>query len=448
VAICARIWVLVTLVLVFATARPANAAPWLFVSDIHLEPHDTDPLPRWYGSDTNEALLRSALAEMKRVDPSPPVVVIPGDFLGHRRFTRSAIPTMAQVARSFGDAFPHAQFVLALGNEDSNCGDYGAGPGSPFLRQLAAVWEPLVDRRGAAPNFRTTFARDGFYVAKLPIPGLRLVVIDDIFASPRFRERCGSTGVDAANEALDDLDRALPPGAREKSWVVLHIPPGIDAFSTSHLVHHLAVVPFLDSGPRNRLVAILGDPRRNVALAIAGHTHKFAFRLVDDGARGDLPMLLVPAISPIFGNNPMFLTVDVGPDGTLRRIDEHAYDRTGWHVVGTSADLGLSAFTGAALAKLEGRLDADPALRSVYARLYEGGAKSEITPQNWRDYRCAISALTDTAFRQCSGERGYGFLTLRGLVAGAAVALIGLIATIAIFVAIRLTLRSPGTGRS
>jgi hypothetical protein len=386
---------------------------------------------------------------MKRVDPAPPVVVIPGDFLGHQRFTRSAIPTMAHIARSFGDAFPHAQFILALGNEDSNCGDYGAGPSAPFLRQLAAVWEPLVDRGGAAPNFYTTFARDGFYTAKLPIPGLRAVVIDDIFASRRYRERCGSAGVDAANEALDDLDRALPPGAREKNWVVFHIPPGIDAFSTVHLVHRLAVVPFLETGPRNRLLAILGDPRRNVALALAGHTHKFALRLVDAGQGGYVPMLLVPALSPIFGNAPMFITVDVGPDGTLRRIDEHAYDGTAWHVAGSSADLGLSAFTGAAIAKLEDRLDADPQLRTVYARLYDGGAPPEITPENWRYYRCAIGALSDTAYQQCTGQRGYGFLTLRGLLAGAALALIGLVTTIAIFLAIRLALRRarPGPGR-
>jgi hypothetical protein len=445
VAICARVWVLVALLLFFAPAGPADAAPWLFVSDVHLDPLDAASAPpSSRGSDTDEALLRSALAEMRRVDPAAPVVVIPGDFLGHERFTRNAIPTMAHIARSFDDAFPHAQFVLALGNEDSNCGDYGAGPGAPFSGQLAAVWEPLVNRRGAAPDFRTTFARDGFYTAKLPIPGLRAVVIDDIFASPRYRERCGSTAVDAATEALDDLDRALPPGSLQKNWVILHIPPGIDAFSTVHLMHHLAVVPFLESGPRDRLLAILGDPRRRVALAIAGHTHKFAFRLVDAGPREYVPMLLVPALSPVFHNNPMFLTVDVGRDGTVRRIDEHAYDGVAWHVAGSSADLGLPAFTGAALAKLEGRLDDDPALRSVYARLYDGGAPPEIAPWNWRSYRCAIRALTDTAYRNCTGQRGYGFLTLRGVIAGAAVTLVGLVATI---LAIRVTVRRMLTSR-
>jgi hypothetical protein len=371
---------------------------------------------------------------------------MPGDFLGHGRFTRSAIPTLAHIARLFGAAFPRAQFIVSLGNEDSSCGDYAAGPGASFLREAAAVWEPLVNRRGAAPGFRTTFARDGFYTATLPLRGVRAVVIDDVFASPRFRARCGSTGVDAASEALDDLEREMPPGAREKRWVVLHIPPGVDAHSTVYLTHGLAVVPFLDSAPRDRLLALLGDPRRNVALAIAGHTHKFAFRLVDAGARPPVPMLLVPALSPIFDNNPMFLTVDVGNDGTLQRIDVHAFHDV-WQLAGSTADLGLGAFTGAALVKLESRLDAEPALRAVYARLYDGGAPSEITPRHWQSYRCAISALTDSAFRRCTGQHGLGFLTLRGLVAGAAIACAGLVLTLGILFAIVVALRRPRAGR-
>ncbi len=446
VARLARSAALAALLLACLAPNAAGAAPWLFVSDVHLDPLDTDSQPTEGGQDTNEALLRSALAEMKRVDPAPPVVVMPGDFLGHGRFTRSAIPTLAHVARAFDAAFPRAQFIVALGNEDSSCGDYAAGPNAAFLREAAAVWEPLVNRNGAAPGFRASFPRDGFYIATLPLPGVRAVVIDDVFASPRFRERCGSPGVDAASEALDDLERALPPGPRAKSWVVLHVPPGVDAHSTVYLTHGLAIVPFLDSAPRNRLLAILGDPRRNVALAIAGHTHKFAFRLVERGTGPPLPMLLVPALSPIFENNPMFLTVDVASDGTLRRIDVHAF-HDAWQLAGSTADLGLDAFTGAALVKLESRLDAAPALRLVYARLYDGGAPSEITPGHWRSYRCAISDLTDSAFRRCTGHRGFGFLTLRGLVAGAAVALTGLVVTIGILCAIVLALRRPRLGR-
>ncbi len=395
----------------------AGAAPWLFVSDVHLNPLATGARPSARGSDTNEALLRSALAEMKRVDPTPPVVVIPGDFLGHHFDSRYAKATIEHLAQSFGRAFPSAQFVLALGNEDSACGDYALGPNAAFLRETAAAWEPLVNRHGEAPEFRKTFVRDGFYTAKLPVPGLRAVVVADTFWSPRFRAGCGSS-VDGAAEELDDLDRALPPGKRDRAWVVMHIPPGVDAFSTIHLVHHLAVVPFLDTEPRNRLLAILGDKRRNVALAIAAHTHKFAFRLVAADTPEPVPMLVVPALSPIFENNPMFLTVDVGSDGTVRGIEEHAYDGDRWHDAGGSSDLGLHEFTGPALAALRRRLDAEPELRAVFARLYDGGAPPEITAANWRGYWCAIGSMGSTDYRRCEGQRGFSFLTERGLVVG------------------------------
>jgi hypothetical protein len=410
--------------LTFAFIAPslANAAPWLFVSDVHLDPLSTSAAPPWRGSDTNETLLRSAIAEMQRVDPAPPVVVIPGDFLGHN-FNRSyANSTIAHIAQLFGDAFPKAQFVLALGNEDSACGDYVLAPNSPFLTETAAVWEPLVNRHGQAPDFLKTFPRDGFYTTKLPVPGLRAVVIDDSFWSPRYRFGCGSPGADGGAEELADLDRALPPGNREKSWVLLHIPPGIDAFSTVHLTHHLAVVPFLETAPRERLLAILRDKRRNVVLGISGHTHKFAFRLVDADGPDPVPILLVPSLSPIFKNNPMFLTADVGPDGTIRTIEEYAYDYGVWRDVGGSRDLGLNRISGPALAALDHRLEVDPALRTTFARLYDGGAPPEISASNWLGYACAIDSMNASDYRRCEGRRGYRFMTLRGLAAITAVA--------------------------
>jgi hypothetical protein len=435
---------LLALVLIVGRASPAAAAAsWIFVSDVHLEPRDASPRPSTRGHDTNEALLRSALAEMKRVDPSAPVVVIDGDFIGHRFDPGGAFATLARVARSFGAAFPRAQFVLALGNEDSDCGDYAAGPGAPFLRAVAAAWAPLVDRGGAAPRFRATFARDGFYVAKLPVAGLRVIAIDDVFASPRFRAACGSGG-SAADGMLDELERALPPGGAQKAWVAMHLPPGVDAYSTVHLAHGLGVVPFLESRKRDRLLALLDDPRRNVALALAGHTHKFGFRVIGSSARHDVPLLSIPALSPIFHNRPMFLTAGVGAGGTLGPIDEYAYDGSGWRVAHASRELGIADFSGPALRDLERRLDAEPPLRAVYARLYDGGAAPEITAENWRGYWCALGALGDSAYRHCVGERGIGFVTLRGFVAAGALGLAALAAVVAALFAGRSALRAAG----
>jgi hypothetical protein len=110
-----------------------------------------------------------------------------GDFVAHIFDPKQAVPTMRALAQEFNHAFPHAQFVLVLGNEDSSCGDYQVSPNSPFLRAVAQAWEPLVNRNGAAPGFAHTFPAYGSYVTRLPSPGLRAIVLDDVFWSPRYR---------------------------------------------------------------------------------------------------------------------------------------------------------------------------------------------------------------------------------------------------------------------
>ena len=280
----------------------ACAAPWLFVTDIHLEAGPGGRRPAPFGDDTNAALFASSLREMHAVDPNPPVIVIGGDLLAHGMDRAHATATAVSIAHAFDRVFPHAQFILTLGNNDSNCGDYGVGPNSPFLRDVARAWAPLVNRANAAPSFLQTFPRDGFYTATLPVGKIHAVIIDDVFWSPRYRSGCGPAS-DASTAMLKQLDHALPRST-QRSWLFLHIPPGIDAFSTTHLTHRLAVVPFLDPLPRAELVAIAGDPARHVALIVAAHTHKFAYRIVNASGADPVPMLLVPAVSPMFGNAP------------------------------------------------------------------------------------------------------------------------------------------------
>jgi sphingomyelin phosphodiesterase acid-like 3 len=402
------------LALGFVMARPAaaRATPWLFVTDIHLKATWNKGKPSRFGDDTNDALFESAIREMQRTDPDPPVVVLTGDLLAHIMPAKLATPTSVLIAHRLNRAFPHAQFVLALGNNDSACGDYALPPDSAYLRTLARAWEPLVNRNGAAPGFVRTFAHDGFYTARLPIAGLRVIVVDDVFWSPRYRP-CGP----AANvrvHALDELDRAIAQSTGHL-WIAFHIPPGVDAYSTAQIGHRLLIVPFLTPGTRDRFVDILGRAPDRIALAIAGHTHKFAYRIVGASGPHPVPMLLVPAISPIFGNAPSFLTAAVDAGGTLHDIEATSYLHGAWHHIGGLRSLGVDAFTGPNLVALQGRYATDPALRARFASLYEGGAKPEITDRTWSVYWCAATAFGTTPFRDCDNAGGVSFLTLRGI---------------------------------
>ncbi len=412
-----------------AQAKAATAAPWLFVTDIHLKAHSGgQKLPSPVGQDTDAALWESAVHAMQRADPDPPVVVVTGDLLAHHITRRDSAPTAVAIAQRLGRAFPHAQFVLALGNEDSACGDYAVAPDAAFLRTVAAAWAPLVNRRGAAPDFMRTFVHDGFYTATLPIARLHAIVVDDVFWSPRYRAGCGKAG-NIVNGSFTELESALH-ALRGPVWVLFHIPPGVDTFSTALISRRTVIVPFMRPDLRDRFTADLAA--KHIVLAVAGHTHKFAYRIVDAGGPDPVPMLLVPAISPIFGNYPAFLTADVSNDGTLRRVEATSYAHGRWSAIGGMPTLGVDAFTGKALVDLQARLAANSSLRPEFERLYNAGAPSEINERNWPIYWCAATAFATTPFRNCTQSGGFSFITQRGLELVGGVLLFVIAAVIAI----------------
>ncbi len=406
IALLAGAWVLLG-------AAAADAAPWLFVSDIHLKAtHEHSP-PSTFGDDTDRALFESALREMKRVDPHPPVVVVGGDLLDHHITRKASTPTSILIAKRLNAAFPEAQFVLALGNEDSACGDYALAPDSHYLRDLANAWGPMINRHGAAPNFMRTFAHDGFYTAKLPVPGLQAIVINDVYWSPRYHAGCGPAN-NIGYRAFDEFDAALAR-ATGRVWVVMHIPPGVDAYSTAQLSHRTVIVPFMQPDMRDRLVSVLGRKPGQVALAIAGHTHKFAFRIVKSTGPEPVPMLLIPGMSPIFDNGSAFLTADVTSDGSPRDIQAYSFIDNRWSNIGGLRSLGVDAFTGKQLERLHGRLDRDAALRAKFARLYNTDGRVEITERTWPVYSCAATSFSTAAFRTCDDAGGISFITERGV---------------------------------
>ena len=368
------------------------------------------------GRDTNFALLDSALAEMRRVDPDPPVVVIGGDFLGHRFDYGKARVTMAEIAGRFGHAFPRAQFVPVLGNEDAGCADYGFAPNSAFAQAFATAWAPLVNRGDAAPGFAHTFARTGFYVTRLPVERTNAVVIDDVFWSP-FYHRCGGASSDESSRLIDELRASLGP-AVGRHWIVAHIPPGIDAYASTQLGRGLVVVPSLRQEPQAALLGLIADPANNVSLMLAAHTHRFAYRIAGSSEH-PVPILLIPALSPIFRNAPAFLTVDVDASGAIRAAEAHALVAGKWEDLGGTRSLGLTRFGAANLAQLQQRIAEDAGARAAFARLYVTGGDPEIDGRNWRAYWCAASNFTPDAFRKCTGAGGIGLLTGRAFALGA-----------------------------
>jgi len=423
-------------------AAPAQAAgpraattPWLLVSDVHFDPFagadaarvarlQAAPVRRWgsllaggapspWGQDTNATLLASSLRAMRRAAPDPPVVLIAGDLLAHdfqqtyEKLAPDASPadyrafvdkTIAYLAVAFGAAYPRAQFVVTLGNEDAYCGDYEVAPDSPFLLRAARAWRPLVNRRGRAPGFVRSFRHLGAYTARLPIPGLRAVAFDDVFWSTEYDDACGTPGTDpAAGQAgwLRDAVAGLRPG--ERAWLVTHIPPGIDVYAT--LQGSGAPVPLLTPVGESAIEHAVGGGR--VPAVVFGHLHMSTYRV-----HGTTPMLGLPSISPVFDNNPAFTTARVRRDGTIADFTVHALNlgeaAPAWRREYRFRDAyDLPAFDAASLRTLTQRLATDAGMRHAYERRYVSGGKDAITDAQYPAYACGAIALDPAAFTAC-----------------------------------------------
>jgi hypothetical protein len=425
-----------------AAPPPARAAaPWLLVSDLHFDPFDDPALdadlvrspegawhgifarsaapPSGYFEDTNFALLEAALAAMRARTAEPAVVIVAGDFLAHefpKRF--AAVPgsspaaydgfvdkTIAFLAQELGTAFPRAQFVVTLGNNDGYCDDYAGTPGSPFLAHMAAAFAPLVNRDGRAPDFVRDFSRAGYYSAELPGPaGAQILALDSVYWSAKYQNSCGVPGADPGAQELAWLaartsSRPAPGACR---WFLTHIPPAIDQYSSLRAGRP---VPFLQEGAAHRLLALTAAARP--ATFVFGHVHHASFEIVGPGDGSGVPGLVVPSISAVQGNDPAFVVADVSPAGIVSDFTTYAlplaepgkawtfeYDFDGAY--------GASAFTTPELVSLQARLAGDPALWRRYASYYNSGSTTAaVVPATWPWYWCGDFELESAAYAAC-----------------------------------------------
>ncbi len=402
---------------VATAASPRAGQTWLVVSDIHLDPYLRGPNKALFGSDTNRALFRSALAAMKRAVPDPALVLLPGDFFAHsfgRRVSRNSrarsvaeegLRTVRLIAAAFGKAFPRARFAIVLGNNDTPCGDYRTAFDTAYMAAVARAWAPLVDRGGDAPDFETSFARDGHYAMSLPLRGVRLVAIDDVPLSVFYAGNCGAYRTNGAESELRWLQTTLsatPPGVR--NIVMMHVPPGYDV-TTTERTRGLVTWPFLEASVNARLISVLSAPANRVAYAVAGHAHRFDFRI-----DGDVPILVFGSLSPIYHNNPTFYTLDVREDGAVRDIGVYAFDewtQTWQPPRSFDAKWGTATIDAASLSSVHARLEEQPKMRRAWDAASSGWPSNQrlawgLWDGSWRIPWCAQTSLSG-GFTWCAG---------------------------------------------
>ena len=417
------------------TAQPTGRA--LLISDIHLDPLSdptiikqliSSPVAQWesifqgsqqksfspYGADTNYPLFASTLDAAAAQAPFD-YVLFTGDALRHNflqafvaaggtsdQFPAFAVKTEAFVLQKLQRTFK-VPVLAALGNNDSSCGDYQIPPDSPFLAATADQLAVLA----ASPEAKSTFQVGGFFSVPHPtVANQDIIVLNTIFWSTSYKS-CTPISGDPGQAEIDWLGWKLYTARLLHRGVtlVMHIPPGMDAYNSSH-AQCQKPVPFWQAKYSTEFSTLMSTYSDGVQLAFAGHIHMDDFR-VSSASPPSLPLRLTPAVSPIFKNNPAFSVM------TYKLTTASVSDITTFLLPLSSPTLAwskeyqfdsaydISSFAAANLSTIAASIRKGGAARSTFEKNYAVSTPSPITSSNISFYSCAQTSFTAPSYSEC-----------------------------------------------
>lgn len=387
------------------------------------------------GIDTSYPLYASSLRAMRADAAGAQFITLGGDLLSHEftcKYAHTmphstpaarqafAVKTLDFVMNELRGAFPGVPVYTALGNNDSGCNDYRFNADGPYLTAIDAEITADVPAR-ERKQARRDFAKGGYYSVSLPAPMRRteLLVLNDNFMSRNYSTCGGKHDHAPAAAEIAWLRHELERASRkhENVWIMAHIPPGIDPFSTITGIRDICAgdppVMFLSSEALPKTIADFGSV---VRLAIFGHTHMDEMRLLrpTQGGAHEKPVVLkvVPSISPVDGNNPAFM---------VARVDPATAVLTDYKIIAASNKTGVGtqwseeydfdrtydkhAFSSASVAQLIAGFRADPGDKTKasqnYLRDYFVGDRSDEIKAFWPEYSCALANYTPATFKAC-----------------------------------------------
>jgi sphingomyelin phosphodiesterase acid-like 3 len=449
-------------------SKAGKTVPALFLSDIHFEPFwdpgkapqlAAAPVSEWKailaappqadreqrfsalqqscharGADTSYTLFESSLQAARANAADATFVTVSGDLMAHafsckyktvfplgspQDHRAFAEKTLAFVMQELDGAFPGIPVIVALGNNDSDCGDYQLDAHSEFLSatgELVAKGLPEAQRAG----IQETFAAGGYYSVPLPAPvaNARMLVLNDLFMSKKYATCGGKPDPGAAVEQLAWLAQQLAEArrAKQKVWVMAHIPPGVDVHATLTKMRDVCggqkPEMFLSSEQLADELVEFGDVAQ---LAIFAHTHMDEMRVLaadGDAQAHGVAAKLVASISPINGNAPSF---------TLARVDPASAALVDYRVIAASNQTGVNAtwkqtydfaqtyraaaFSVASVSALTKAFQADPSAKTEasqdYIRDFFVGNSSPLLALAWPQYTCSLGSHTAEGYRAC-----------------------------------------------
>ena len=454
-----------------ASAQPARheaSHRFLIVSDIHFNPMSDRSLTndlaaaapaQWekilersqpaavsqYGEDTNWWLLKSSLHAMQATAPQPSFIMITGDVLAHefpRKFQAASGKSDREAYRNFVNKtieflglqlrhrFPATPIYLTPGNNDEDCGNYSVQAGGEFLRDTAPIVRELA--KGDASLAQSWKELGSYEVTPAVLHGTRILSLNTVFFSDKyqpdnFNAGCAQANSDGPERAFAWLQSRLADARRAhaKVWLMFHIPPGVDAYMSAQNFRRSleqggtaqdacgkAAIPMWVPSWTQRFVNLLQEFSDTAVASFAGHTHADDFRLVHGSASQPGFVLISPAISPIYNQNPAFRVVNVDGEGTL--TDAAVYYLTNltfasrttpgdWQrEYSFSSQWKLPKIDASSLSEILVRIQKDAGVRDDYLKLYNVTSPAVYVDAKYgAALDCAIENLAPEAFNRC-----------------------------------------------
>lgn len=377
------------------------------------------------GVDPDYTLLQASLQAAKAQLAGVVFVTLTGDLLVHgfgcrygkllrnrAGYAAFAEKTAIYVMRTVEAAFPGVPVYIAGGNNDSACGDYRLDSPDKYLAATSSAALAGLRDKAAAKRAASDYARNGSFAVMLPgLKRTRLLVLDDIYLADSATGCDGRGNKTGAKAELAWLDRELGEVKLkgEQAWVIGHIPPGINVYSTlvkpGDICHGADIRLLLSS---NELEDVLVKHAEVIRLAVFAHTHFDEIRLLG----GRIPMKLVPSVSAINGNRPAFTVSEINPetatleDYSVFEASNTTGNETAWNREYSYREAYEEKdFSGTAVADLVARLQADSAGSTPSTRAYQSHFAPGMLPilsLVWPKYACALSNMTAQSYESCA----------------------------------------------
>ena len=381
---------------------------------------------------------------MQASQPHPLFITLTGDIIAHafdcrfRALTPQStvadyeafvLKTIGFVLHQLRQTFPDVPVYAALGNNDSNCGDYKLTPGNTFLAETGKLFAASFPS-SQQPGIAQQFAAGGYYSASLPDPlsRARILVLNDVFDSTKYTTCAGLPSQTPAEDEMTWLNRQLAQAqqAGESVWIIGHIPPGVDPYSTIRKSPNLCSqgkpTPFLSS---DKMSAILIQYAPVIRLALFAHTHMDELRLLQPEAgdpspnlRSSVPLKIVPSISPVDGNDPAFTVAQVDPATAVLRdytvvaaSNQSGIGATWSPEYDYASAFGQSSFDAASVRAIIAAFQADssahqPASEAYLSHYFIGSNEVGLLRPFWPQYVCALANTTAKAYAGCVCSSG------------------------------------------